>query len=102
MKVKTKQKIKDNIKALFRNSKAVPLIILGAVLCILLVLFRMKAVEQDYKTNEINRKIRNVTLENKRLKAQEAELLSSKNLRDLAKKHKLAEPSQKQIIVVPE
>ena len=48
-----------------------------------------------------NKKIEQVQLEGKELKAKKARLLSVKRLRGLAKKYNLSRPKQDQIIVIP-
>ena len=91
----------DKLKNVVTSSQGMPIILTLAIISILFVLFRMKGVEIDYKLNSVNMKIKEETLNNKELKAQKANLLSVGRLRGLAKKHKLQEPKQKQIIVVP-
>ncbi len=83
------------------SSQGMPIILSLTIISILFVLFRMKGVETDYKLNTVNAKIKETSLKNKELKANKAKLLSIERLRKLATKHKLSEPKQKQIIVVP-
>ena len=66
-----------------------------------MVLFRMKSLELDYKISAKSKSINKVLIKNKEFKANKAKLLSTKNLRKMAKRHKLKGPSQKQIIVIP-
>jgi cell division protein FtsL len=94
-------KISGSIKKALFSTQGLPLILTFAVIGILFVLFRMKGVELDYKTTEVNKKIEKVTLENKELKAKKARLLSIKRLRRLANKYGLSQPKQEQIIVIP-
>ena len=61
----------------------------------------MKGIEQDYKFNEIIKSIKVETNENKALKAAKARLLSVKKLKSFARKHKLKEPDEKHIILIP-
>lgn len=89
-------KIKNILK-----SNYLPHVLVFASIAILFVLVRMKGIEQHYQFNEITRKIDEVTFQNKSLKAKKAEVLSINNIRKIAKKYGLKEPSQKQIIVVP-
>ena len=83
------------------NSQTLPLIFVVSVLGIFFVLIRMKGVEQDYKYNEIAKRIKVQTIENKELKAKRAKLLSVKQLKAMAKKFKYKEPDEKHIIIVP-
>ena len=61
----------------------------------------MKSVEQDYLISQKRKEIKKVNDLNKALKADRAKALSTKNLSRIAKSHKMKEPSQKQIILVP-
>lgn len=92
--------IVDQIKKLLLSSQVFPFVLTFAVIGILFVLFRMKTVELGYKISSINKDIEKTTLESKELKARKARLLSVKKLRMMAKKYDLAQPSQKQIIVI--
>ncbi len=69
--------------------------------CLLAIVFRMKSIEQDYKISEKRKEIKKIRDLNKALKADRARSLSTKNLSQLAKTHKMKEPSQKQILLVP-
>lgn len=101
MSTKRKIKISDKLRDTFLSSQGLPLSLAFIIISILFVLFRMKGVELDYKVNTVNSTIEKNVLENKELKAKKAKLLSTKNLRAMANKHSLKQPSQKQIIVVP-
>lgn len=90
-----------SFKEFLFSSKFFPIISLIAFLGILLVLFRMKSVEQDYSINTIDSETKEVSYINKDLKAKKANRLSVKNLQTLAKKYNLESPKQKQIIVIP-
>lgn len=61
----------------------------------------MRGVELQYQVNKLVKKIEIENQTNKKLKAQKADLLSVRNLKKIAKKYKLKEPTQKQIIVIP-
>ena len=87
---------------IFFNPQVFPLCLFLMVIGVLFVLFRMKSVEVDYKVSEVNTKIRKNEVQNKKLEAIRAKLLSIKNLRRLAKKYDLQEPKQNQIIIIPE
>ena len=87
---------------IFFNPQVFPLCLFLMVIGVLFVLFRMKSVEVDYKVSEVNTKIRKNEVQNKKLEAVRAKLLSIKNLRRLAKKYDLQEPKQNQIIIIPE
>jgi cell division protein FtsL len=101
MSTKRKIRIGDKLRDTFLSSQGLPLSLAFIIISILFVLFRMKGVELDYKVNTVNSKIEKNLSENKELKAKKAKLLSAKNLRAMANKHSLKQPSQKQIIVVP-
>lgn len=62
----------------------------------------MKSIEQDYKMNDINKKIDEQKTQYKELFSQKEKLISIENLRELSKKFDFKEPSEKQIIIVPE
>ncbi len=95
-------KTKENLfKKIFFSSQGLPIFALLALLTIGFVVFRMKSLDFDYRTNEMNTALDRAHIENKDLKAKKARLLSTRNLRDLAQRHNLTEPNQKQIIVVP-
>ncbi len=101
MATKRKIQISNKLKETFLSSQGLPLSLAFIIISILFVLFRMKGVELDYKVNAVNSKIEKHLLENKELKAKKAKMLSTKNLRNMASKHSLKQPTQKQIIVVP-
>jgi predicted oxidoreductase len=61
----------------------------------------MKNVETDYKISKSNRDIEKVLMDNKELKAKSARMLSTDKLRRLASIHRLDQPRQDQIIVIP-
>lgn len=61
----------------------------------------MKGIEQDYKFNELTKKIKVQKIENKELKAQRARMLSIKRLKAYSKKFNLKEPDEKHIIIIP-
>ncbi len=82
------------------NAQSFPFIMALTVLAILFVLFRMKGIEQDYAYNELSIQIQKTKNENKDLMAKKANKLSLSNLRHLASKHNLNEPTQDQIIVI--
>lgn len=83
------------------SSCGFPLFLSFTTLAILFVLFRMKNVEMDYKISKSNRDIEKVLLDNKELKAKNAQMLSTDKLRRLAVAHHLDQPKQDQIIVIP-
>lgn len=83
------------------NLEIFPFVIAFTCLGILFVLIRMKGVEQDYHAHDISKKIKEISVENKELKADKARLLSNKNLKKMASKYKLKEPEEKQIIIIP-
>lgn len=86
---------------LFTNSKILSHVISFSTLGILFVLIRMKGVEQDYKFNDLTKKIQMATIEDKELRAEKANLLSINNLRRFAIKFNLKEPDEKHIVIVP-
>lgn len=61
----------------------------------------MRGVELQYQVNKLVKKIELENQTNKKLKAQKADLLSVRNLKKIANKYELKEPTQKQIIVIP-
>lgn len=83
------------------TSQTMPLIFVLSTIGILFVLIRMKGIEQDYKFNELAKQIKIEKIENKELKAQRARMLSIKKLKAFSKKHKLEEPDEKHIIIIP-
>lgn len=94
------KKVTGYLKRIFLSSQGLPIFLSLSVLGVLFVLFRMKSLEVDYATIDINKQIEKVVLENKELKAQKARSLSVEKLRQMAKKYDLAQPDQKQIIVI--
>lgn len=89
------------LKKLFLGPQSLPIFLCLILLSFLLVLFRMKSLEVDYKTGEVKKEITRIASVNKDLKAKRAKLLGVDNLRALASKYNLKEPKQNQIIVVP-
>ncbi len=81
--------------------QTLPLIFVVSILGIMFVLIRMKGIEQDYKFNEIAKRIRVQQTQNKELKAKKARELSVKKLKAYARKFKLNEPDEKRIIIIP-
>jgi cell division protein FtsL len=61
----------------------------------------MKTLEVDYSINDLNKEIARSVMENKDLKAKQAKLLSSDNLRRMAAKHEFNLPTQQQVLVIP-
>ncbi len=92
--------ISEKIKSVLFSSQGLPIFLNFAGLAILFVLFRMKSIELDYKLTDENRKIENLVVLNKDLKAKKAKLLSVDQLRKMARKHKLKRPKQSQIIAI--
>ncbi len=88
------------LRTLF-NSNIFPLILIFTALGILFVLFRMNNVAIGYEMASLNNDIGKIVLENKELKAKKAKLLSVGRLKNLAKKYKLRQPKQEQIIIIP-
>lgn len=108
MRVKKKSKeknIKFNIKerlwGLVTSSQGLPVVLALTTLAILFVLFRMKAVEQNYTLISLNKEIENHEQVGKELKARKARMLSVKNLKDIANRHNLREPTSEQLIIIP-
>ena len=89
------------IKEIIFSSSGFPIFLSFTTLAILFVLFRMKNVEMDYKISKSNRDIEKVLLDNKELKAKNARMLATDKLRRLASIHRLDQPKQEQIIVIP-
>jgi len=83
------------------TTHGLPLFMSLFVLGLLLVVFRMKGVELDYKYSELDKKLNHIFLEKKELDATKANLTSVGNLKVFAKKYSLKEPKSNQIIVVP-
>ena len=97
-----KKSFGEKIKGFIFSSQGFPLLLMFSVISVLFVLFRMKSVELDYKITEVNKEISRSRVEQKELSAKKAGLLSVNNLRKLAKRYKLKQPSQAQIIVIPD
>jgi cell division protein FtsL len=95
------QQFNDNFKKIFFSSQGFPIMLTLSVIAVLFVLFRMKAVETNYKITSMNKDIDKVALESKELKAKKARLLSVKALNKMARKYELNQPKDKQIIVIP-
>lgn len=91
----------EKIKLVIFSSQGLPVFLSFTMLAILFVLFRMKNVEMDYTISKTNREIEKVILDNKELKAKKARMLSGEKLRKLALLHKLNQPRQDQVIVIP-
>lgn len=85
----------------FKDSRFLPAFFIFTIIGALFVLTRMKGIEQDYKYNELAKRLDIQKIQNKELKAKKARELSVKNLKAYAKKFKLQEPDEKHIIVVP-
>ena len=83
------------------TSQTLPLIFVVSVLGIMFVLIRMKGIEQDYKYNELAKRVKVQHIQNKELKAKRARELSVKKLKAYAKEYKLNEPDEKRIIIIP-
>lgn len=96
-----KVSIVQKIRGIVFSSQGFPIFLSFTTLAILFVLFRMKNIEMDYQIAETNKEIEKVVLDNKELKAKKAKMLSADKLRNLASIHKLDQPKQDQIIVVP-
>lgn len=104
--VKRARKKKQSTIAKFISDKVVttqtlPLIFVLSIIGIMFVLIRMKGIEQDYKYNELAKRIRVQQIENKELKAKKARELSVKKLKAYAKQFDLNEPDEKRIIIIP-
>jgi hypothetical protein len=82
------------------SNQVFPFVLMFFVIGFSFVLFRMKGVDLDYKIAGLRKDIEYTTQESKELKAKKARLLSVKRLRKLASKYGLAQPKQKQIIVI--
>jgi hypothetical protein len=91
------KKIKESLV----NSQTLPLIFVVSVIGIMFVLIRMKGIEQDYKFNDIQKRVSIQQIQNKELKAKRARQLSMKKLKAYAKKFNLSEPDEKRIIIIP-
>ena len=100
---KSSEKIQlgNKIKEIIFSSQGFPIFLSFTTLAILFVLFRMKNIEMDYTISKTNREIEKVIMDNKELKAKKARMLSADKLRKLAMAHRLDQPKQDQIIVIP-
>lgn len=87
--------------AFLKKGNNLVILIFFTLTCLLAIVFRMKSVEQDYLISQKRKEIKKVSDLNKALKADRAKALSTKNLSRIARSHKMKEPSQKQIILVP-
>ena len=96
-----KEGIKTRVLRFFFSAQLFPVFLTLTVISVLLVMFRMKSIEQEYKHTEVLRSIKQIKIENKELKAKKARNLSIKNLRKMANKFNFSQPSQDQIIVIP-
>ena len=83
------------------TSQTLPLIFVVSILGVMFVLIRMKGIEQDYKYNEIAKRINVQRVQNKELKARKARELSVKKLKAYANKFELKAPDEKRIIIIP-
>jgi hypothetical protein len=88
------------MKIFLMSNQVFPFVLMFFVIGFSFVLFRMKGVDLDYKIAGLRKDIEYTTQESKELKAKKARLLSVKRLRKLASKYGLAQPKQKQIIVI--
>lgn len=96
-----RKNISKQISKVIFSGQGFPIVLTITVLGILLVLFRMKSVEINYKIDEYENQITKAGQDNKDLRAEKARLLSVKSLREIAMRHNLKEPGPSQIIVVP-
>lgn len=102
VKPKWQRKFEKNFKSIVFSSQMFPLLLALLVISIFFVLFRMKGVELNYKILDAKHALDKIKYESKSLKAQKARLLSSENLKKMATKHDLHQPTTRQIIVIPE
>lgn len=93
--------VAEKVKSVLFSSQGLPLFLMLVLLGILFILFRMKGVELNYNISAKNKDIGRILVENKEYKAKKARLLSVNNLNAIAKKYKLSQPKEKQIIVIP-
>ena len=93
--------ITGRVKSIVFSSQGFPIVLVATVLAVLLVLFRMKGVEFDYKFVDMKKEIEGSQLVSKSLKAKKAKMLSVKKLRSMAKKHNFNQPRENQVIVIP-
>ena len=91
----------SGIKNIIFSSQGFPIFLIVSVVAILFVMYRMKAVELDYEISNTNKNIEKSNLENKDLKARRARLLSTKDIKEMAREHDLRQPGQEQVIVIP-
>ncbi len=96
-----RKQIDKKIKEFFFSAQGLPLILAFALLGIMFVLFRMKAVELDYRLLSLKKEMESTMQENKELRAAKARILSTDNLRAMSKAQNLAAPGPAQIIVIP-
>ncbi len=89
------------IKSILLSSQGFPIFLSITGLAIMLIMYRMKAVEQDYAIINTNQEINRLSQENKELKAHKARLLSINSIKEFARLHNLHQPEQTQIIVIP-
>jgi cell division protein FtsL len=80
--------------------KSLSAFLVFALLSVLMVLFRMRAIEIDYEIDKVGQRILKEQLENKELNANKAKLLSTERLMQLAKDNGLDKAQQHQIIVI--
>ena len=97
----SKQSTWKKIVSKIQGSGFLPAFFVFTIIGALYVLTRMKGIEQDYKYNDLAKRIDIQKIQNKELKAKKARELSVKNLKAYAKKFELQEPDEKHIIVVP-
>jgi len=100
-KTKKQSSLIQHIKETFLNSQSMPLLFTFSIIGILFVLIRMKGIEQDYKHNDLNKRVKIQQTQNKELKAKRARELSIKKLKGFAAKFDLKEPDDKRIIIIP-
>lgn len=98
---KKENKIVGYFKRVVFSAQGLPILLTMTTIAVLLVLFRMKGVEQDYAFNKQNKIKEKLLFEQKELQAKKAKSLSIKNLRKIAKKFNLRTPGQSQVIVIP-
>ncbi|MAZ48839.1 MAG: hypothetical protein CME65_09755 [Halobacteriovoraceae bacterium] len=97
----SKQSPGKKLIAKLKSSPFMPVFFVFTIIGALYVFTRMKGIEQDYKYNDLAKRIDVQKIQNKELKAKKARELSVKNLKAYAKKYNLQEPDEKHIIVVP-
>lgn len=99
---KSKNFIKKMIHSIVFSHDYLPILMTFIFLSITFVLVRMKVVDQHYQHDEDSKRFSKIELENKELKATNANLLSIDHLRKLAKKYELNSPKANQVIVIPD